>query len=391
MKEDANNGDRIPVTNDVKDQESQHDHRRIQEELVDREGKDATSPEKVSTECSFPESGDLTLGCKMDIGLSPLEGIRLLPNIRPPYLPKLGIANSLIRPPVTLRLFDSPQLDVANAFPSLFGGIAEELAKSLRLFDPVPSLLDQLQLPNLVLGIEQELQSILRPILRPFPPLVHPRARIAAKLGWVVHRTLPTTVLEDAAEDDLDETIMTYYRERWAEIHEEIALATSGYLVDQDSKETMIQALSAHEHGLYRLVPRAMVTGIERAARIQLHEKLVDRGLNVKETILGEVDDLPVSWFHDLSSGTIQYETLEKHLYEHIDDENDRSQFAESPIPNRHAAVHGLVPYASEKSSLNSIFLTDFVFLMITQIKREKITEIAEILKDYTLAAESKE
>ena len=80
---------------------------------------------------------------------------------------------------------------------------------------------------------------------------------------------------------------------------------------------------------------------------------------------------------------------MEKHLYEHIDDENDRSKFAESPIPNRHATVHGLVPYASEKSSLNSIFLADFVFLMITQIKKEKITKVAEILKGYALAAES--
>ena len=182
---------------------------------------------------------------------------------------------------------------------------------------------------------------------------------------------------------------MTYYKERWAEVRKEIELGTRRYLVDQDSKETMNQALSAHEHGLYRLVPRAMVTEIERVARVQLRETIVGHGLNVKETILSKVADLPISAFHDLTSGLIQYEALEKHLYQRIDDENVRSQFAQSPIPNRHATVHGLVPYASEKSSLNSIFLADFVFLMITQIKKEKIAEAAKILNDYVLSAES--
>ena len=254
-----------------------------------------------------------------------------------------------------------------------------------------------------VLEIELGLQSILEPILGrflepilgrflgPFPSLVHPKARTAAKLGWVVHHTLPTTVLEDAAEENLDEAIMTHYKEKWPEVCKEIELATSRYLIDRDSKEIMNQALSAHEHGLYRLVPRAMILEIERTARVQLHEKLVDIGLNIKNIILGEVDDLPLSFFGNLTSGTIQYEIFEKHLYKHIKKEDDLSPFAENAIPNRHATVHGLVPYASEKSSLNSIFLADFFFLMITRMKKAKITEAAKILKGYVLAVESRE
>ena len=225
-----------------------------------------------------------------------------------------------------------------------------------------------------VLGIELGLQSILERFLRSISDIVHPKALMAAKLEWVVHRTLPRTVLEDAAEENLDEAIMTHYKEKWPEVRKEIELATSRYLVDQDSKEAMNQALSAHEHGLYRLVPRAMMTEIERTARVQLHEKLVGSRFDSKK-ILDEVDALPLSCFNDLTSATIQYEIFEKHLYEQINNENDLSPFKENAIPNRHATVHGLVPYASEKSSLNSIFLADFVFLMITQMKKEKITE----------------
>ena len=147
----------------------------------------------------------------------------------------------------------------------------------------------------------------------------------------------------------------------------------------------MNQTLSAHEYGLYRVVPRTILVEIERVARVQLRKEPVGR-LDVKGKIVGEIGDLPTSSFRDLTSGTIQYETLENHLYERIDDDGDRSQFAENPIPNRHAATHGLVPYSSEKTSLNSILITDFVFQMITAIKRETIAEVVAILQDRMLA-----
>ncbi len=283
-----------------------------------------------------------------------------------------------------------PQLEIANALSSVFSGIGKELARSFRVPNLVRSNLSQRALPSLSLGVNEALESLLAPILKSIPPIVHPKARVAVKTGWVVHQTLPTTLLEEASEDNLDGAIMTHYQEKWVEVRREIELATSGYLVDRDSKETMKQALKAHELDLYRLVPRAMMAEIERAARVQLREELVGRP-NIKETILSGVDDLPISSFYDLTSVMIQYDTLEKHVYEQIGNENDRSQFADSPIPNRHAAIHGLVPYSSEKISLNSIFLADFVFQMITEIKREKIAEVAGVLEGRVLAAKSKQ
>ena len=210
-------------------------------------------------------------------------------------------------------------------------------------------------------------------------------------MGWVVHRTLPTTVLEDASEDNLDEAIMTHYKERWAEVRREIELDTGGYLIDEDSKETMSQILSAHEYGLYRLVPVAIMVEIERAVRVHLYGELVGRHLDIKGKIVDEISELPISAFQDITSVIVQHETLENHLYEHIDDDSDRSRFAENPIPNRHAAIHGLVPYSTEKSSLNSIFLADFV-LQMPAIGKEKMAEVPSItgavldtLRDHTL------
>ena len=260
------------------------------------------------------------------------------------------------------------QMEAANTFSSAFSQITQGLARSFSL-------------PNLF-------ESPFTGFPRSLPLLVNPKARVAKELGWVVHRTLPTTVLEDASEDNLDEAIMTHYKERWVEVRREIELATSGYLIDEDSKETMSQILSAHEYGLYRLVPVAIVVEIERAVRVHLYGELVGRR-DIKGKIVDEIDELLISAFQDITSAIIQHETLENHLYEHIDDDGDRSQFAENPIPNRNAAIHGLVPYSTEKTSLNSIFLADSVLQMITERKREKIAEIADILRGRVLGAKS--
>ena len=235
-------------------------------------------------------------------------------------------------------------------------------------------------LPNLF-------ESPFMGFLRFLPLLVNPKARVAEELGWVVHRTLPITVLEDASEDNLDEAIMTHYKEQWVEVRREIELATSGYLIDEDSKETMSQILSAHEYGLYRLVPVVSMVEIERAVRVNLYGELVGRHLDIKGKIVDEIGELPISAFQDITLR--QYETLENHLYEPIGDDGDRSQFAENPIPNRNAAIHGLVPYSTEKTSLNSIFLADSVLQIITVRKREKIAEIADILRGGVLGAKA--
>ena len=40
----------------------------------------------------------------------------------------------------------------------------------------------------------------------------------------------------------------------------------------------------------------------------------------------------------------------------------------QSPIPTRHAVVHGLVTYSSQQSSLNAIFIADYVFSVLSLI-----------------------
>ena len=210
---------------------------------------------------------------------------------------------------------------------------------------------------------------------------VNPKDRDAAKKGWVVHHTLPTSLLEQTEEENLDAAIMAYYREKWVDVRGIIEKNTDQYLVDEDSKELMRQALEAHERQLYSLVPRSLLPEIEAVIRRHLHANKVG-SLDMKSEI-SQFGELPASWFRDLSSDLIQYEILEDHLYEGIHTDATRGKFAESPIPNRHATVHGLVTYSSEKSSLNSIFLTDFTLYMITAWKKAWIQRVITTINNH--------
>ena len=44
----------------------------------------------------------------------------------------------------------------------------------------------------------------------------------------------------------------------------------------------------------------------------------------------------------------------------------------QSPIPTRHAVAHGLVPYSSQQSSLNAIFIADYIFSVVSRALRNK-------------------
>jgi hypothetical protein len=43
---------------------------------------------------------------------------------------------------------------------------------------------------------------------------------------------------------------------------------------------------------------------------------------------------------------------------------------ADDPVPNRHAALHGLLPYAAQKHSMNMLIVADFLFQVICTVKR---------------------
>jgi hypothetical protein len=69
--------------------------------------------------------------------------------------------------------------------------------------------------------------------------------------------------------------------------------------------------------------------------------------------------------------GLALFTRLTEHLYVHIGDSKTKlARMALDPVPNRHAAIHGLVVYSSFKNSLNTLFMTDYIFQVIDALKR---------------------
>ena len=191
--------------------------------------------------------------------------------------------------------------------------------------------------------------------------------------GWFPHSTFPRHLLNwNGDETYSDEMVLTHYRNNWSTVSHVIGNELANCDVDFDAKEAIRQALIAHENGLYRLVPPALFTAIERAVRVCLYDDKVG-SISVKDQLVNLVGRLPLSILPDGNLAFVGFGQLSHHLYENIHTDEVRERFLEASIPNRHAAIHGLVIYSSEKSSLNAIFVAMYVFQILTVLKQRNL------------------
>ena len=186
---------------------------------------------------------------------------------------------------------------------------------------------------------------------------------------WFAHSTFPRHLLNsNGHETNSDEIVLTFYRENWSTVRQVIEKELSECHVDREANEAVRQALIAHESGLYRLVPPSLFTAIERAVRVCLYDDKVG-SISVKDRLVNLVSRLPISVLPDRILAFVGFAQLSHHLYENIHTDDVRERFLDASIPNRHAAIHGLVIYSSEKSSLNAIFVAMYVFRILTVLK----------------------
>ena len=224
-----------------------------------------------------------------------------------------------------------------------------------------------------VFEICEELQKAMRPFVADAERLaIHVRkAQVLDEAGWLPHYTTPLDRVEECVGDQeaVRMLLCQYYRERWPEVRREIEARLIGYRVDDEAKATFGEALTAHEAAQYRSVCRLLMPEIERVARKELHGDRAEQITSQK--VLRELAaKLPVSAVKPRGFiGLNLFRRLSNHLYEHVSDEETRQRLAHDPVPNRHAAVHGLVVYSSMQNSLNALFMTDYIFQLISLLK----------------------
>ena len=175
------------------------------------------------------------------------------------------------------------------------------------------------------------------------------------EVGWLPYHFAPFHYIEECGDDLalLDSRFSDYYRTRWSEIRDDMTSRLEDYHIDDEARETFREALSAHEAGLYRCVCRVLFPEIER---------MIGAGFRSKRLLekLTGTGDLADYAFRE-RFGYVLFGRLVTHVYE----SGERERFEGDPVPNRQAAMHGLVAYKTHKHSMNMLILTDYIFQIL--------------------------
>jgi hypothetical protein len=238
-------------------------------------------------------------------------------------------------------------------------------------------------------AIQKEASIALEALLRPIKEAMSGLAELVGSIsiltaqlnalesaGFLPHQSMPFDLVKEHSGDaeKLSNALENYYRLHWNDVRLRLLTDLESYPIDDKAKETFREAICAHELGFYRFVCRGLFPEIERVARVELGAST--RSLQEDAGELGLSETGP----QGLMSLSL-FRRLTEHLYLNIgDDEVIRSRMEKDPVPNRHATIHGLVNYSSFKNSLNTIFMTNYVFQVIRALKarsREKTPVIA--------------
>jgi hypothetical protein len=308
-------------------------------------------------------------GLQLPPGLQPaIEAIAKVPNIKPITFPTIDLsgfakahANAMAVFPELQRQFaaqSKPMADLqrqlANIrFPS--DEVIRQMAESAKQFQ---SLYASLQPSPEQLRIFEQLAITDR------------RKKALDRTGVLPHASTPFALLDrDESDDELRAILEKHYREKWSGVSQDILERSHRFSVDAEAKAALAEALEAHGNGHYRCVCRLLLPEIERVARVELLGNEVGT-IHVDKVVGGPAMEMPISETNPSGYYALGlYERLTDHLYVKVGVAN-RGNFERDLVPNRHAAIHGLIVYNSFWHSLNTIFMTDFAFQVVSAVKQ---------------------
>ncbi len=209
--------------------------------------------------------------------------------------------------------------------------------------------------------------------------------------GWLPHYSTPFNHIAECGLDIelVRSRLLNYYNRNWLNVRSEIESHLSEYRIDREAKATFCEALDAHEAGFYRCVCRVLFPEIERVIREEFLyckvgrfsyreyiEKLVSKSKSIDAFVYEGLYELSV--FEHVMQTILMKEKGQDKLessnfvfgvFRNVDNKKHLEILKQYPVPNRHAAIHGLVEYSTPQTSLNSIFIAEYVFRSINSIK----------------------
>ena len=221
------------------------------------------------------------------------------------------------------------------------------------------------------------------------------RAKALRERGWLPHYTMPFDKISACWPDDaqIQRVISAHYDDNWVDVRWRIEQRLSTYEGDDEARATFQEALDDYEAHRYRSVCRVLFPEIERLARTQIFDgqlvipsnvlvkRLVDResGMGLKDFWFDGFYDLCLFEYVTQHISDREWETpkgepqpIPQGLYTQVKKSHQLDAALASPIPNRHAAIHGLVAYRTKQNALNAIFIADYMFAVISRLVQMK-------------------
>lgn len=208
------------------------------------------------------------------------------------------------------------------------------------------------------------------------------RSELIEQAGWLPHPAAPFDIIpfdQDAAT--VSNILREHYTSNWAKIKEQFSNQIELYEIDWEAKATYREALELHQLGYYQAVVRLLFPEIERVAckEVYLGDQYERRADGKKDGLITSLRSLRTSAGQSLGlkeMGDVRYslslfQRMSDHLYEKIGNEKTAIEKYELDlVPNRHAALHGIVIYKSLENSINTLIMTEFMFGVIDALKK---------------------
>lgn len=189
--------------------------------------------------------------------------------------------------------------------------------------------------------------------------------------GWLPHHTTPLQLIaEDHDEGRIRELLRAHYAADWEQVRSTFEVELNAYDLDCEAKGCFREALDAHEGRRYRTPPKLLFPEIERVVREELYGGDVASALTSQQELRAAAGTLaPFELGKNSVGGLRLFKKFEQHLYAHVKTPDEIADARADPVPNRHAALHGVVVYSSMQSSLNALIMTDFIFAVVHALK----------------------
>lgn len=199
----------------------------------------------------------------------------------------------------------------------------------------------------------------------------HQKAKDALRQtpGLLPHATTPWGLFDEDDPDKFGPLVTEFYETSWDAVEEQFQRDLQDYDVGGAAKRAMHDALMCHRHGLFRSVVLTLLPYVEMEFRKAFEIEVGGNAASLQE-LRNIVWKVPAGIVLSHTAPMDLLEILDAHLYDKVKTAEALARFEADQIPNRHAAIHGLIEYSSHQNSMNTLIVADYVFFLISQLRK---------------------